>query len=91
MIHASQFLRRALLADAIFSGISAVVIVRLLVQRIVAEQRGIPLPVLASSKSQEQYLAAVRVIENTVPTERDETAPAAQPAVLSAAAPNPAD
>jgi L,D-transpeptidase ErfK/SrfK len=38
-----------------------------LVQRIVNERRGIPLPVLRSSRSLEQYLAASRIIVNTVP------------------------
>ncbi len=66
---------------------------RALVQRIVAEQRGIPLPVLASPKSQEQYLAAARIIENTVPAapRGDDPDGGVQQPVLSAAAPNPAD
>jgi len=37
------------------------------VQRIVTEQRGIPLPVLRSSRTLEQYLAASRIVANTVP------------------------
>ena len=37
------------------------------VQRIVTEQRGIPLPVLRSDRSLEQYLAASRIVANTVP------------------------
>lgn len=37
------------------------------VRTIVAGQRGIPLPVLRSSRSLEQYLAAARIVENTVP------------------------
>ncbi len=37
------------------------------VQRIVTEQRGIPLPVLQSTRSLEQYLGASRIIVNTVP------------------------
>jgi L,D-transpeptidase ErfK/SrfK len=37
------------------------------VQRIVTEQRGIPLPVLRSNRSFEQYLAASRIVVNTVP------------------------
>ncbi len=36
-------------------------------QRIVTEQRGVPLPVLRSTRSLEQYLAASRIIVNTVP------------------------
>ena len=37
------------------------------VQRIVTEQRGMPLPVLRSSRSLEQYLGASRIVVNTVP------------------------
>jgi L,D-transpeptidase ErfK/SrfK len=37
------------------------------VQRIVTEQRGIPLPVLKSNRSLEQYLAALRLVVNTTP------------------------
>jgi len=37
------------------------------VRTIVAGQRGIPLPVLRGSRSLEQYLAAARIVENTVP------------------------
>jgi L,D-transpeptidase ErfK/SrfK len=37
------------------------------VARIVAEQRGMALPVLRSDRTQEQYLAASRIVENTVP------------------------
>ena len=37
------------------------------VRRIVTEQRGIPLPVLKSSRSLEQYLAASRIVVNTTP------------------------
>jgi len=37
------------------------------VQRIVTEQRGMPLPVLRSNRSLEQYLAASRIVVNTVP------------------------
>jgi hypothetical protein len=36
------------------------------VQRIATEQRGIPFPVLRSSRSLEQHLAASRIVENTV-------------------------
>ena len=36
------------------------------VQRIVTEQRGVPLPVLRSDRSLEQYLAASRIVVNTV-------------------------
>jgi L,D-transpeptidase ErfK/SrfK len=37
------------------------------VRRIVTEQRGIPLPVVKSERSFEQYLAASRIVVNTVP------------------------
>ena len=37
------------------------------VERIVTEQRGIPLPVLKSNRSLEQYLAALRLVVNTTP------------------------
>jgi len=37
------------------------------VQRVVTEQRGIPLPVLKSNRSPEQYLAALRIVVNTTP------------------------
>jgi L,D-transpeptidase ErfK/SrfK len=37
------------------------------VQRIVTEQRGMPLPVLKSNRSLEQYLAASRIVVNTTP------------------------
>jgi hypothetical protein len=37
------------------------------VQRVVTEQRGMPLPVLRSNRSLEQYLAASRIVVNTVP------------------------
>jgi L,D-transpeptidase ErfK/SrfK len=37
------------------------------VERIVAEQRGMPLPVLRSSRTLEQYLAMSRIVENTAP------------------------
>jgi L,D-transpeptidase ErfK/SrfK len=39
------------------------------VERIAAEQRGIPFPVLRTHRSLEQYLAGVRIVENTVPIE----------------------
>jgi L,D-transpeptidase ErfK/SrfK len=45
-----------------------------LVQQIVAERRGIPLPVLRSGRTLEQYLAASRIVENTVPVEQTASA-----------------
>jgi L,D-transpeptidase ErfK/SrfK len=58
---------------------SASAIDRAAVQRIVSERRGIPLPVLAvgGGRSLEQYLAAARIVENTVPvTTPEQTAEA---------------
>jgi L,D-transpeptidase ErfK/SrfK len=46
---------------------AAVQIDREAIVKIVTEQRGIPLPVLRSSRSLDQFLAAARIIENTVP------------------------
>ena len=46
---------------------AAVTIDRAAIEKIVAEQRGIPLPVLRASRSLEQYLASARIVENTVP------------------------
>jgi L,D-transpeptidase ErfK/SrfK len=37
------------------------------VAKVVAEQRGLPFPVLANTPSPEQHLASVRVVENTAP------------------------
>lgn len=45
----------------------AVTIDRAAIEKIVTEQRGIPFPVLRADRSLEQYLASVRVVENTVP------------------------
>jgi L,D-transpeptidase ErfK/SrfK len=49
---------------------------RAAVQRIAAEQRGIPFPVLRTNHSLEQYLAAARIVENTVPVDKETTAAA---------------
>jgi L,D-transpeptidase ErfK/SrfK len=46
---------------------AAVVIDRAAIEKIVTEQRGIPLPVLKQSRSLEQHLAGVRIVENIVP------------------------
>ena len=55
---------------------------RAAIEKIVAEQRGIPLPVLRSSRSLEQYLASVRIVENTVPVSlAEETAQLVEPPV----------
>jgi L,D-transpeptidase ErfK/SrfK len=40
---------------------------RAAVERIVTEQRGMPLPVLRGTRSLDQYLASVRIVENVVP------------------------
>ena len=46
---------------------AAVVIDRAAIEKIVTEQRGMPLPVLKQSRSLDEYLASVRLVENTVP------------------------
>jgi L,D-transpeptidase ErfK/SrfK len=52
------------------------------IEKIVAEQRGIPFPVLGSQRSPERYLASVRIVENTVPIAvAGGTARLAEPAV----------
>lgn len=52
------------------------------IEKIVTEQRGIPLPVLRGNRSLEQYLASVRIVENTVPVAvAEETARVAEPPV----------
>ena len=59
-----------------------VAIDRAAIEKIVAEQRGIPLPVLRSSRSLEQFLASARVVENTVPISlAEETAQLIEPPV----------
>lgn len=50
-----------------------------LVARVVAEQRGIPFPILSREQSIESYLASARVIENTIES-------AGEPAVVETAA-----
>jgi L,D-transpeptidase ErfK/SrfK len=70
--------------------VAPVEIDRAAVAQIVAEQRGIPFPVLRSARTLEQYLAASRIVENTVPIERTATATAAEleaPAAATATAP----
>lgn len=65
---------------------AAVTLDRAAIERIVAEQRGIPFPVLRSSRTVEQYLAAARVVENTVVVEEtEETARLAEPSAVSVA------
>ncbi len=46
---------------------AAVQLDRAAIEKIVTEQRGMPLPVLRSDRSLDQYLAAARIVENTVP------------------------
>ena len=65
---------------------AAVTLDRTAIDRIVAEQRGIPFPVLRSSRTLEQYLASARIVENTVAiVATEETAWLAEPAPLVAA------
>jgi len=59
------------------------------IERIVAEQRGIPLPVLRSDRTLDQYLAAARIVENTVAIsepDAEETVRLAEPSAVTAAA-----
>ena len=70
------------------AGVAAagVTIDRAAIEKIVAEQRGIPLPVLRGARSLDQYLASARIIENTVPvTVAGETARLQEPPVNAAA------
>jgi L,D-transpeptidase ErfK/SrfK len=63
---------------------AAVQIDRDAIVKIVTEQRGIPLPVLRSSRSLNQYLAAVRIVENTVPLSPvEETAQLVEPPAVA--------
>ena len=70
---------------------ASVEIDRVALQQMVKEQRGMPMPVLKSGRSLDQYLASSRVVENTVPVESaKETAGVAEPlaaAGVPAAAP----
>jgi hypothetical protein len=62
---------------------------RAAIERIVAEQRGIPLPVLRSDRTLDQYLAAARIVENTVAIaepDAEETARLVEPSSVTAAA-----
>jgi L,D-transpeptidase ErfK/SrfK len=61
---------------------AAVVIDRAAIERIVAEQRGIPLPVQKQGRSLDEYLAGARIVENTVPVAvAEETARLVEPPV----------
>ena len=63
---------------------AAVQIDRDAIAKIVTEQRGIPLPVLRSSRSLNQYLAAARIVENTVPLSPvEETAQLVEPPAVA--------
>jgi L,D-transpeptidase ErfK/SrfK len=63
---AEAALSRALERNGIAASTNALVD-HALVRQIVAEQRGMPLPVLQASRSPEQYLANARIVTNTVP------------------------
>ena len=61
---------------------TAVVIDRAAIEKIVAEQRGIPLPVQKQGRSLDEYLAGARIVENTVPVAvAEETARLVEPPV----------
>jgi L,D-transpeptidase ErfK/SrfK len=53
------------------AGAATVTLDRPAIERIVAEQRGIPFPVLRSNRTLEQYLASARIVENTVVETKD--------------------
>ena len=77
---AETALRRALERNGVDP--AAVAIDHLALEKIVAEQRGMPLPVLRGNRSLDQYLASVRIVENTVPIAvAEETARLAEPPV----------
>src|SRR5262245_16828641 len=77
---AETALRRALERNRIDP--ASVVIDHAAIEKIVAEQRGMPLPVLRGNRSLDQYLASVRIVENTVPVAvAGETARLAEPPV----------
>jgi L,D-transpeptidase ErfK/SrfK len=56
------------------------------VVRIVTEQRGMPLPVLRGTRSQDHYLASARIVENTVPIAPASDGQPAESAAVPAAA-----
>jgi L,D-transpeptidase ErfK/SrfK len=64
---------------------ATIAIDRAAIEKIVAEQRGMPLPVLKQGRSLEQYLASARIVENTVPVTAiavaEETAQLVEPPV----------
>ncbi len=64
------------------SAIGPITIDRAAIETIVAQQRGIPLPVLRGTRTLEQYLANARIVENTVPVAlAEETARLTEPPV----------
>jgi L,D-transpeptidase ErfK/SrfK len=69
--------------------VAPVEIDRAQVALIVAERRGIPFPVLRSARTLEQYLAASRIVENTVPVEQTASAAELEPPAAAAAAASP--
>jgi L,D-transpeptidase ErfK/SrfK len=63
------------------TAVAGVEIDRDALRKIVTEQRGIPFPVLKSSRSLDQYLASARIVENVVPIAlAEETARLMEPA-----------
>jgi len=77
---AEMALRRALERNRVDP--ASVAIDHAAIEKIVAEQRGMPLPVLRGNRSLDQYLASVRIVENTVPVAvAGETARLAEPPV----------
>jgi L,D-transpeptidase ErfK/SrfK len=75
LAEAEAALLRALERNA--AAAASVTLDRPAIERIVAEQRGIPFPVLRSNRTLEQYLASARIVENTV-VETEDTEQAAR-------------
>ena len=74
---AERLLARALARAGVGA---AVALDAAVVRAVVAEQRGIPFPVLSRAREPQAYLAAARIVENVVPvTAPEETAQAGDP------------
>lgn len=67
-------------------GTAAAAIDHEIVRQVVTEQRGIPFPVLQTARAPQQYLAASRIVENTVPLPPAKQTPSTDPAAGAIAA-----
>jgi hypothetical protein len=65
---------RVIAAALVRGGKVGVVVDAGAVAQVVAEKRGVPFPVLASSPKPSRYLASARVVENTAPLSTVEAA-----------------